>query len=189
MVELANVGNYRAVEDWWFLLPAILFVDVIFIFLIRFFPARFGKPANDWYDEFGLAAVLSDVMIIALGIAISRYLYSYFFMEKEGWHMGYFIGLAVVVQMVHDIAFTYGVVFTVPKGANSMIDIFKEYVKGGPIILFVDTLMIVGSILIGAALKNQDAHYTVSGSLLTAYALSYILFTNVNYANATVPRS
>ena len=103
--------------------------------------------------------------------------------------MGYFIALAVVVQLVHDVAFTYGVVFTVPKGANSMIDVFKEYVKVGPVILFVDSVMIVGSILLGAALKNQDVHYTVSGSLLTAYALSYILFTNVKAAPALVHRS
>jgi hypothetical protein len=160
-------------------LPAILFVDVFVIFLVRFFPARFGKPINDWYDDFGLAAVLSDVAIIAIGIALSRYIYSYLFMEKEGWHMGYFIGLAVVIQLVHDVLFAYGVVNPIPKGANSMIDVFKDYVKGGPIILFVDSLMVIGSILIGAALKNQDAHYTVSGSLVTVYALTYILYTNV----------
>ena len=184
MIELANVGNFRAVEDWGFLLPAILFVDVVVIFMVRFFPVRFGKPINDWYDEFGLAAVLSDVSIIAIGIAISRYVYSYFFMEKEGWHLAYFIGLAVIIQLLHDIAFTYGVVNTLPKGVNSMIDIFKEYVKGGPSILFVDALMVVGSIMLGAALKNQDVHYTVSGSLVTVYALTYILFTNVGAVGA-----
>ena len=93
--------------------------------------------------------------------------------------MSYFIGLAVVIQLVHDILFAYGVVMPIPKGVNSMIDVFKEYVKGGPIILFVDSLMVIGSILIGAALKNQDYHYTVSGSLFTVYALTYILYTNV----------
>jgi hypothetical protein len=179
MVELANVGNYRAIEDWAYLLPAILFVDVVVIFLVRFFPKQFGKPINNWYDEFGLAAVMSDVSIIAIGIAISRYIYSYFFMEKEGWHISYFIGLAVVIQLVHDIAFTFGVVNPIPKGVNSMIDVFKDYVKGGPIILFVDSLMVIGSIVIAAALKNQDMHYTVSGTLLTTYALSYILYTNI----------
>ena len=83
--DIANLANYRATEDWWFILPAILFVDVFIIFLCRFFPKTFGKPINDWYDEFGLTAVLSDVMIIAIGIAIARYIYSVFFMESEGW--------------------------------------------------------------------------------------------------------
>ena len=81
MIEIANLGNYRAIEDWWFLLPSILLVDVVMIFLSRYLPNVFGKPINDWYDDFGLAAVLSDVTIIAIGIAITRYIYSIFFMR------------------------------------------------------------------------------------------------------------
>ena len=178
--SVANIANYRANEDWWFILPAILFVDVVVIFLCRFYPQTFGKTINVWYDEFGLAAVLSDVMIIAIGIAIARYIYSTFFMESEGWSIYYFTALAVVVQIIHDIVFAYGVVDKIPKDHNAMIDVFKAYIQGGPKILLVDAAMIAGSIGIASAMKNQDAHYTVSGFLVTAYALSYILYTNVN---------
>lgn len=177
--SLANVGNYMADEDWWFLLPAILFVDVVLIFMVRFLPHIFGKPINDWYDEFGLAAVMSDVAIIAIGILITRYIYSIFFMEKEGWSIWYFTALAVVVQMVHDIIFAFGVVEKIPRGHNSMIDVFKKYIQGGPKILLVDAGMVAASIGIGAFMKNQDYHYTGTGFLVTAYALSYILYTNV----------
>jgi hypothetical protein len=62
-----------------------------------------------------------------------------------------------------------------------MIDVFKSYVKAGPIILLTDAIMIVGSIGVAAALKMKDFHYTSSVSLVTAYALSYILFTNVPF--------
>lgn len=181
--DIANLANYRATEDWWFILPAILFVDVFIIFLCRFFPKTFGKPINDWYDEFGLAAVLSDVMIIAIGIAIARYIYSIFFMETEGWSIYYFVALAVIIQIVHDIIFAYGVVDKIPHGHNAMIDVFKSYIKAGPKILLVDAVMIAGSIIAAAAMKNQDSHYTVSGFLVTAYALSYILYTNVKSYN------
>lgn len=181
--DIANLANYRATEDWWFILPAILFVDVFIIFLCRFFPKTFGKPINDWYDEFGLAAVLSDVMIIAIGIAIARYIYSVFFMESEGWSIYYFVVLAVIIQIVHDIIFAYGVVDKIPQGHNAMIDVFKSYIKAGPKILLVDAVMIAGSIIAAAAMKNQDSHYTVSGFLVTAYALSYILYTNVKSYN------
>jgi hypothetical protein len=173
------VANYLANEDWWFYLPAILFVDTVIIFLVRFFPQTFGQPINIWYDEFGLAAVMSDVSIIAIGIAISRYLYSYFFMEKEGWSIWYFIALAVVIQMVHDMAFAYGVVEKIPQGHNQLIDVFKMYIQGGPKILLSDAAMIAGSIGIASLLKAQDFHYTTTGFLITAYALSYILYTNV----------
>jgi hypothetical protein len=60
-----------------------------------------------------------------------------------------------------------------------MIDVFKAYVEGGPIILLSDALMVAGSIGIAAALKNQDFHYTVSLGLVTVYAMSYILYTNI----------
>jgi hypothetical protein len=180
-MEIANIGNYRATEDWWFLLPSILLVDVVIIFLVRFMPNFFGKPINDWYDEFGLAAVLSDVTIIAIGIAITRYIYSAFFMEKEGWSILYFIAIAIIVQLVHDLLFAKLVVEPIPKGHNSMIDVFKSYVKAGPVILLTDAIMIAGSIGVAAVLKMKDFHYTSSVSLVTAYALSYILFTNVPF--------
>lgn len=177
--SMANIANYRATEDWLFILPAILFVDVVFIFLSRFYPEQFGKPINDWYDEFGLAAVLSDVGIIAIGIAITRYIYTCFFMESEGWSIFYFVALALVIQLLHDIVFAFGVVDKIPQGHNRMIDLFKTYIQGGPVILLVDSAMVASSLAIAAALKNQEFHYTVSGFLVTAYALSYILFTNV----------
>jgi len=177
--SIANIGNYKATEDWWFILPATLFVDTFLIFLVRFMPQIFGQPINDWYDQFGLAAVLSDVAIIAIGIGITRYLYTSFFMEQEGWDILYFIALAVVIQVVHDLAFAFGIIAKIPKGHNSMIDVFKAYVEGGPKIIFVDALMVAGSIGLAAMLKDQDFHYTVSLGLVTSYALSYILFTNI----------
>jgi hypothetical protein len=106
---IANVGNYKAQEDWWFFIPAIIFVDTVLIFLVRFFPETFGKPLNQWYDEFGLAAVLSDVTIFAIVIVIARYIYTVFFMEQEGWSIWYFIGLAIAIQMVHDLLFAFGI--------------------------------------------------------------------------------
>jgi len=178
-VGIANVGNYKAQEDWWFFIPAIIFVDTVVIFLVRFFPQSFVLPINQWYDEFGLAAVLSDVTIIAIGIAITRYIYTEFFMEQEGWSIWYFIGLALVVQIVHDLFFAFAIVAKIPKGHNSMIDVFKAYIEGGPLILVADAAMVAGSIGLAAFLKNQDFHYTSSLTLVTLYALSYILFTNV----------
>ena len=176
---IANVGNYRANEDWWFYIPAIIFVDTFMVFLVRFMPEIFGRPINQWYDEFGLAAVLSDVTIIAIGIAIARYIYTAFFMEEEGWNLMYFIGLAVIIQIIHDMAFAFGIVAKIPRGHNSMIDVFKAYVEGGPKIILTDAVMVAGSIGIAASLKELDYHYTGFLSLVTLYSLSYILFTNV----------
>ena len=85
----------------------------------------------------------------------------------------------MAIQIVHDMAFAFGIVQKIPKGHNSMIDVFKSYIEGGPKIIFMDSVMVVGSIGLAAFLKNQDFHNTVSLGLLTCYALSYILFTNI----------
>ena len=50
IVTVANLGNYKAIEDWWFIMPAIWFVDTLVMFLARFLPQYFGKPLNQWYD-------------------------------------------------------------------------------------------------------------------------------------------
>jgi hypothetical protein len=178
-IAIANIGNYKAIEDWWFIMPAIWFVDTVVMFLARFLPQYFGKPLNQWYDEFGLAASISDVFIIAIFIAISRYIYTLCFMEEEGWSIWYFIGLAIVVQIIHDLIFAFGVIMPIPQGHNSMIDVFKKYIKMGPVIIAADAAMTAGSIGLAAFLKNQDFHYTVSLSLVTGYALTYILYTNI----------
>jgi hypothetical protein len=176
-METANIGNYKASEDWYYLLPATLLVDVIVIFFTRYASSIAGVSLNNWYDNFGLAAVLSDVSIILIGIAIARYIYTYFFQEQEGWNIYYFIGVAVLVQILHDVFFAVAIVKPIPKGHNEMIDVFKAYISGGPKIIAADAGMIAASIGIASLLKNQDFHYTVSLSLMTVYTLSYILFT------------
>jgi hypothetical protein len=60
-----------------------------------------------------------------------------------------------------------------------MIDVFKNYVEGGPVIIAADAAMVAGSIGLAAYLKNRDYHYTISLALLTGYALTYILYTNI----------
>jgi len=60
-----------------------------------------------------------------------------------------------------------------------MIDVFKAYVEGGPKIILTDAAMVASSIGIASVIKGQDYHYTGFMSLITLYALSYILFTNV----------
>jgi hypothetical protein len=59
-METANIGNYKATEDWYYIVPATLLVDVIVIFFTRYASSIAGKSLNKWYDDFGLAAVLSE---------------------------------------------------------------------------------------------------------------------------------
>jgi len=176
----ADISNYKNVSDLTYIFLAVLAVDVIVIFLVRFFPDIFGSPLNRWYDLFGLSAVLSDVLIIVIGFAIARYIYTLWVKNKfaEGkWSPAYFTGTLVGTQLIHDLLFYYGVITQVPRGHNTMMDVFKDYASAGPKILVGDAAMMVGSSVIAIALKGLSPHLVASFGLVVAYALPYILYT------------
>lgn len=174
---LSDISVVSEVSDWWFILLGILIIDVIVILLARHFPAVLGRNLNIWYDRFGLEAVIADVLIIAVGFAIARYLYTKFFAPYMDWNPLYFIGLLLVVQLIHDILFYVGVILPIPRGLNEMMDVFKDYSKAGGKILAGDAAMMVGSAILAMLLKSSPPDVAVSVGLLTVYALPYTLYT------------
>jgi hypothetical protein len=92
-MKLAEIGRYQSVGDWGYILLGILITDIIVLFLTRFYPDFFGKALNRWYDEFKLSAVISDVFIIAIGFALTRYVYTWMTDPKAPFNIPLFIGL------------------------------------------------------------------------------------------------
>ena len=177
-MEFADISNPGEVSDWWFILFGILFIDVVVILLSRHFPQFFGKNLNIWYDDFGLAAVIADVLIIAIGFWIARWIYNSFFAPATGWSLLHFVFLLVGVQLIHDILFYVGVILPIPRGLNEMMDVFKDYSGAGAKILLGDAAMMVGSAVTASWLKGQSEPIPSGFMLLTAYALPYSLYTN-----------
>lgn len=173
-----DISNFNTVSDLIYICIAVLTVDVVVIFLTRFYPEIFGRNLNRWYDLFGLNAVLADVLIIVLGFVIARYIYTWAISPKIGWNPWAFTGTVVGTQFVHDILFYLGVISPIPKGHNLMMDVFKDYAaSGGAKILFGDGLMMVASCGLAMALKTSPAHIVASFGLLVSYALPYVLYT------------
>jgi hypothetical protein len=172
-----DISDYTNTNDLIYIVLAVLFVDVAVIFLARYFPEIFGCSLNKWYDTFGLCAVLADVGIIVIGFIISRFLYTKFVEPEVEWSPIYFLGILVGVQALHDILFYLGIIKQLPRGHNSMIDVFKDYSEGGAKILVGDAGLMVSSALVAMLLKGQDSFVNTSFGTLVLYALSYILFT------------
>jgi hypothetical protein len=176
--DKSDISDFSEVSDWWFILLAILIVDITVILLSRHFPNFLGKQLNIWYDRFGLNAVLADVLIIAVGFAIARYIYTWYIKPKAGWNPLLFGGLLLVVQLIHDVLFYVGVILPIPRGLNQMMDVFKDYSKAGAKIYAADAAMMISSAILAMALKTAPADVTASVGLLTAYTLPYSLYTN-----------
>jgi len=180
-----NIGNFWSTDDLLYIATAVLVVDVVGIFLFRYYPEFFGCVINKWYDNFGLLAVLGDVTILLIGFLITRFLYTYFLEKQYGWSPLIFIGLLVLVQLVHDVLFYIGVILPIPKGANKVIDIFKDYAKeAGSKILLADATMMVTSAVLAMAYKNYGSAVTSSIGIFSLYSLSYILFTKAVKSSA-----
>lgn len=179
--ELGDISNFREVSDLLYIFFGILTVDVIVLFLTRYYKVG-GEYLNEWYDKFDLLAVLADVMIILIGFIIARYLYTLYFYEKFGWSPIYFMILLVVVQLIHDILFYFGVIKPISEGHNQMMDVFKKYADDlGGVVLGGDALLMIFSALFAMIYKSisVDKFYTINA--LVVYALPYILFTRNPY--------
>lgn len=148
---------------------AVVWVDFITLALHKFFD--FGRSLDKWYAQFGIVAVISDCLVIILGILIAQFM-------VPGASTLVLAAVSIAVQIVHDYLFYILVILGVPKGQNSMIDLFKEYAKENSWkILAADSAMI-GSTVVLADLLSEYSDKVVSFiGLLGAYALTYIIYT------------
>jgi len=180
-IELPDISNFRDTSDLFYIFFAILTIDVIVLFLTRYYKVG-GKFLNEWYDQFNLLAVLADVMIIFIGFLIARYIYTTYFYERFQWSPVYFIILLCIVQLVHDIIFYLGVIKPLPAGHNEMIDVFKRYAEDlGATVLGADALLMIGSAVVAMLYKLVPLHAFVAMSSIFVYAMPYILYTRNPY--------
>jgi len=152
------------------LTTAVVWVDFCTIGLSKIF--RLGASLDKWYEKYGMTAVLSDCLIIVLGILVAKY----FFPKAE---LRHFILIAIGIQVVHDFLFYSFVISPMPIGHNSIIDLFKEYsMENSYKIIVADGIMIAATILLADRLERVKKEFVTFGGLLGVYALTYIVYTH-----------
>lgn len=164
----------RSVADVAQLFMATVSLDTSVLFLVRYLDVG-GKSLNKWYDQFGLSAVLCDVSAIVIGFLLAHVAYPFLF---SSYSLPLYLGLVVIIQMIHDLFFYLFVIQPFPVGHNRMMDVFKEYAaeKGGRI-LIGDAGLMLGS---AAFMEVYRRLSPVSGGFLgvfTVYCLTYLLYT------------
>ena len=145
---------------------AVVWVDFVTIALSKVF--NLGRTLDVWYKQFGIVAVISDCLVIVLGILMAQ-----LFFPKYP-----LLPTAIVIQIVHDVLFYLFVILPIPVGHNTMIDVFKSYsAENGWKILLADSLMIGSTVVLADYLKSLKNEWTTFIGLLGIYALTYILYT------------
>lgn len=148
---------------------AVVWVDFFTILLSKY--RGLGYSINEWYSEFGIMAIISDCLVIILGIMIA-----YFIFPKGD--MITILLTAIIIQLVHDYLFYIGIILPIPLGHNRMIDLFKKYSNENSWkILVADSLMIGSSVLFAHYLETLSQDVTLFIGLLGVYALTYVTYT------------
>ena len=124
---LSNIGDYKKVEDLYVIGSASLFTLFLSVIAARI-GGLGGLTLNTYFDMFGLEGVLSNTMLVTLILQISRYFYTVFYgASGKAWSPFVFICIVLVLQVLHDLLFYYGVINILPSGKNEMVDMLKQY--------------------------------------------------------------
>jgi hypothetical protein len=167
-----NIADFNQIHDYLPLLNAVLITD-LFVILLSNMGVIQSKVLRQWYAQYNLSAVMADVLIIVLVLILTRFLYYYVF---DKFSILKFIGLAVLLQVIHDVSF-YLLFSNIPRGVNKMMDTFKDYAKEASYkAILSDSGMMVMSCLLASYLVNQSTNTNIIVLISFLYALPYLLY-------------
>ena len=167
-----NIANFNDTSDYLPILNAVLITDLFVIMLLN---SRIIKSAvlRKWYDTYNLSAAIADILIIFIGLIITRAIYYYIF---DTFSIVQFTFLAVIVQVIHDILF-FIFFKNIPRGFNKMLDTFKDYANEASYrAILADSCMMVSSCLIASTLANKNLNSNIIVFIVSVYLLPYMVY-------------
>jgi len=172
---LPDIRNAMDPRTWLSIAAAACLVNTAGLFVWRYTATPTG-PTNTWYDRFGLAAYGTDILSIIIGIILAQLVAT---AMGGPWNPVLFCGIAVAVQMIHDIVFGLLVVPAVPRGRNAIMDLMRSYstMSGAGGILVVDAIYMILTALIAMLLVAAKPGVGWITLIVTLYITMYILYT------------
>jgi hypothetical protein len=145
---------------------AVVWVDFATIVLHKIF--GLGPSLSKWYDHFGLVAVISDCLVITLGILLAKMFFPQYPLLYS----------AVAIQIAHDFLFYQFIIVPTPRGHNQIIDVLKDYATEVTWkVVAYDSLMVASTVLLAQQFATMKKSNVTFLGLLGAYALTYIIYT------------
>ncbi len=166
-----DISNFNNSLDFLPIFSGCLVAEIIII--IMAFTYFKSSKLRAWYNNFGLSAVIVDVLILIIGFIITRFLYNKIFKE---FNIIKFIFLALVVQIIHDVLFYFLLIKPMPIGVNKIFDLLKEYaveVKGGAI--SGDSFMMIISVLLASLFAGFNINTNIIIIVFTVYLIPYLI--------------
>ena len=169
-----DISNFNKLGDYLPILNGAIFAELIVLFIVYYTSYFNSRKLMDWYKTYRLSAVLADVLILVVGLILTRLVFKLY---KLKWNIWNFLLILLGIQIIHDILF-YGVFTIVPRGTNKMLDLFKDYARevGGGAILG-DSFMIIICALTAMLFAKLDTNNNIIALVFLVYMVPYILYT------------
>jgi len=123
-----------------------------------------SKTLTQWYREFGIGAVIADVLILVLVVWLAQLYQGNLFVTAC---------IAVGIQMTHDLLF--GAFLQQYTGTSPIFNLFKGYTKeNGAYILVADAAMVLSTVILEQffAMSRYNDIFTVG----LVYLVPYFVF-------------
>ena len=144
------------------LLNAALVTDLVVIALTIY--VFQSKTLTQWYREFGIGAVIADVLILVLVVWLANLYQGNIFVTSC---------IAVGIQLTHDLLF--GAFIQQYQGHSPIFNVFKGYTKEhGVYILVADAMMILSTVILEQVFSMS--RYNEILSVLFVYLVPYFVF-------------
>lgn len=170
MISFSDISNYKNNNDWLPIVTAMFIAELLTIIIY----CNLTDILKVWYDKFSFTAVLLDIIIVLIGFAIARYIYTLYFKPKFGFNIWIFVAVFLVIQIIHDILY-YILISSIPVGTNKIIDFMKIYAKRSGIgAILGDSSIIITCAILASLLNNLPAHINIFISLVTFYIIAYL---------------
>jgi hypothetical protein len=175
-IYLSDIGDYRNIDDFYGIISASLFTLTLSLTATRIGNLG-GLSLNTYFDIFGIEGVLANIALITLIFQLARYFYTILYAKADkSWSPFVFICALVVIQILHDILFYYGVLSVLPSGKNDMIDVLRQYAKENSTpAIGAHSALIITTALVAMIVNDMDTISKIILFGIILYTLPYIL--------------
>jgi hypothetical protein len=144
------------------LLNAALLTELVVIALTIY--VFKSKTLTQWYRQFGIGAVLADVLVLVLVVWLAHLYQGNILITAC---------IAVGIQMTHDLLF--GAFIQQYHGTSPIFNVFKEYVKEhGAYILVADAMLVLSTVVLEQVFSMS--RYNEILSVFFVYLVPYFVF-------------
>lgn len=167
----SDISNVQNVDNYLPILNGCINAELTIVFLCvyEFFVSL---KLRKWYKTFQLTALAFDISAMLLILILTRYIYKYIFSK---FHILYFIGIAILLQILYSCFFSFLVNHYWLK--NDIFSFQQKYITeiGFPAFLFYSVFVMTLACLMSSYYSTTSTNSNIINLILSIYFYSFMI--------------